>query len=641
MIHILDDLTINKIAAGEVVEGPYSVVKELVENSIDAMATSITLEIKEGGKKYIRITDNGTGIPESEVQKAFLRHATSKITRLEDLESTISLGFRGEALASIAAVSQLEVITKPHEQPYGIALEIAGGKIVSTKQVGCPTGTTLIIKNLFFNTPVRMKFMKSTQGETLKITEIMTRLALSKPEISFRYINNNNVMLSTSGTGDLSKAILSILDKDIYNNMLPIEASVEDIRLHGYIGQGTLARGNRSFEITFINGRYVKNRFLFNAIEAAYKEKLPINKYPICVLNLELPPKFIDVNVHPTKTEVKFNNEEEIYDFISNIVENTLNSQSVIAKIAINKSLPAVTRTEIIQAPVKSETTYAPVKIVEEEITTAAKLQTSSIKPQGAEEKQIAIENNSIYNTDTIFETNTRIVELPFINEIITDLEIKAEEAQRAKSTAKEEKLEVQHDFLASLMEDFKIIGQLFNTYVLLERDNSLYLIDQHAAHERLIYQQLIEEYRKSELVTQALLAPQVINLVGEDYIILMENLDYFKGLGFEIEAFGQNTVIIRGVPLLIGSPASFQFIIEIIDEIKNQQLEEKRVKELIVLKSCKQAIKANDRLSNAEIKQLLYDLSIMKAPLTCPHGRPIVLSLTKYEIEKFFKRIQ
>jgi len=455
-------------------------------------------------------------------------------------------------------------------------------------------------------------------------------------------------MLSTSGTGELSKAILSVLDKELYNNMLPIDACREDIRLHGYIGQGTLARGNRSFEITYINGRYVKNKFLFNAIEAAYRERLPINKYPVCVLNLELPPKFIDVNVHPTKTEVKFNNEEEIYGFILNSVEDALNKRLVIPKIAISKSLTNFSSSKATEIATKE---IAQNSIVKPQITenstelsnpkTIINKAVKDIENTVTNEQQIAMENNSLYNTDTIFETSTRVRQLPLINEIMAALDVKAEECRSDKSISKEEELEIQHDFLASLLEDFKIIGQLFNTYILLERESSMYLIDQHAAHERLIYQQLIEEYRKAELVTQALLSPQVINLVGEDYIILMENLDYFNSLGFEIETFGQNTVIVRGVPLLIGRPASFEFIMEIIDEIKDQHPEENRVKELILLKSCKQAIKANDRLSIAEIKQLLYDLSVMKAPLTCPHGRPIVLSLTKYEIEKFFKRIQ
>ena len=626
MIHILDDLTVNKIAAGEVVEGPFSVVKELIENAIDAKANVITLEIKDGGKKYIRITDNGLGIPEAEVETAFLRHATSKISKLEDLESSISLGFRGEALASIAAVSQLEIITKPADQAYGISLEISGGKIVAQKQIGCPTGTTIIVKNLFYNTPVRLKFMKSTQGETLKITEIITRLALSKPEIAFKYINNNSIMLSTSGTGELSNAIISILDKDIYNNMLPIHIEKGEIKLHGFIGQAALARGNRNYEITFINGRYVKNKFLYTAIEAAYKEKLPINKYPLCILNLEIPPQYIDVNVHPTKTEVKFNNEDEIYQYVLEGIAEILDKEMTIPSIAIFKNTPRSS------SPIYKPSIDLP-NFNKHESSNGLEKTTNTIN------KQMILENKSIYNTDTILKPKEE--QIPLITEIKQDLSLKKEAETFIANTGESEKSEVQNDFLAALMQDFKIIGQLFNTYILLEREASLYLIDQHAAHERLIYQQLMEEHNNDSVVTQSLIEPQVINFVGEDYIILMEYLDYFTSLGFEIEAFGQNTIIIRSVPLILGRPSSYQFIIEIIDEIKSQQLEERRVKELIIQKSCKQAIKAADKLSIVEIKQLLYQLSIMKAPLTCPHGRPIVLMLSKFEIEKFFKRIQ
>ncbi len=632
MIRILDDLTINKIAAGEVVEGPFSVVKELIENAIDAEANSITLEIKEGGKKLIRITDNGIGIPEGEVQRAFQRHATSKISRLEDLESNLSLGFRGEALASIAAVSQLEIITRPHHQEHGICLEIAGGNIVGSRQVGCPVGTTILVKNLFYNTPVRMKFMKSTQGETLKISEIITRLALSRPDIAFRYVNNNNVMLTTVGDSDLSKTILSILDKEIYNNLLPIAASEGGMSVQGYIGQAVLARGNRSYEITYINSRYVKNKLLYNSIEAAYKEKLPINKYPLCILNLEVPPNTIDVNVHPTKTEVKFKNEDEIKEFLLKSIANALRSGMTIPKIAmsvnptsVNKPLASVAKTEA-ASPASRPT--------EMKIQTEVFERADAIEPPN--DKGLALENKSIYTTDNTQQENKQ---LPLFDEIIKDIEARI----TSPSSSRPEKApeEIQNDFLNSLMIDFKIIGQLFNTYILLEKDTNLYLIDQHAAHERLIYQQLMKEQEESSVVTQTLLAPQVISLINEDYLILMENIDNFRRFGFEIEAFGQNTVILRSVPLVIGRPASSSFIVEIIDEIRSNQLEGVAIKEAIILRSCKQAIKASDSLDTLEIKQLLQQLSTTKSPLTCPHGRPIVLSLTKYEIEKFFKRIQ
>ncbi len=632
MIRILDDLTINKIAAGEVVEGPFSVVKELVENAIDAEANTITLEIKEGGKKLIRITDNGIGIPEAEVQSAFLRHATSKISRLEDLESNLSLGFRGEALASISAVSQLEIITRPKNQEHGLCLEISGGNIITSRQVGCPIGTTIIVKNLFYNTPVRMKFMKSTQGETLRITEIITRLALSRPDIAFRYINNNNVMLTTTGDGQLSKTILSILDKEVYNNLLPIEASEGGMSVRGYIGQASLARGNRNYEITFVNNRYVKNKLLYSGIETAYKEKLPINKFPLCILNLEVPPSAIDVNVHPNKTEVKFNNEEEIYEFLMKSVAAALKGGMSIPKISMSVNPTSVSKpTEAVAEPQALRPAVRPTEVKSYEAPI-----NKAIPQQPSVDKGLALENKSIYTTDTTHQENKQ---LPLFDEIIRDIE--SRQVITTPNKTEDEPTEIQNDFLNSLMVDFKIIGQLFNTYILLEKDSSLYLIDQHAAHERLIYQQLMKEHEEAEIVTQALLEPQVITLMNEDYLVLMENIDDFRGFGFEIEAFGQNTVILRSVPMIIGRPSSSKFIVEIIDEIRSSQLEGQAIKEAIILRSCKQAIKASDSLKIPEIKQLLQQLAITKSPLTCPHGRPIVLSLTKYEIEKFFKRIQ
>lgn len=624
MIRVLDDLTINKIAAGEVVEGPFSVVKELIENSIDAGASTITLEIKDGGKKYLRVTDNGVGIPEVEVEKAFLRHATSKITKLEDLEVSFSLGFRGEALASIAAVSQLELITKPVNQEYGISIELAGGRIVSHKKVGCPTGTTIIVRNLFFNTPVRQKFMKSTQGETLRITEIITRLSLSKPEIAFRYINNNSIMLSSNGSGEISKTIISILDKDIFKSLIPINHRVGEINLSGYVGEPILARGNRNYEMTYINGRYIKNPLIFSAIEEAYKEKLPINKFPLCVLYLQLPPSYIDVNVHPTKTEVKFKDEEEIYQTVLEGIEGALKKKLTIPTLSVERALIGKNN--------KVEVSYN----IHDEPSKTVELPDDKTNPITQELTRESLEN---YNANTVVEEIE--VQLPLFADIKKDLSKEAEENPSVNSFRRTEEVIVQHDFLSSLLLDFKIIGQLFNTYILLEGEASLYLIDQHAAHERLLYQRLMEEYKNQAITSQNLIDNQVLQLIAEDYQIIMDNIDYFTSLGFEIEAFGQNTIIIRSVPIVLGKPSSFDFIIEILDEIKNGRLEERSVMESIIKKSCRQAIKASDRLDYLEIKELLYQLSVMEGPLTCPHGRPIVLTLSKSEIEKYFKRIQ
>lgn len=327
-IKVLNDLTINKIAAGEVVEGPYSVVKELIENAVDADATAIVIEIKEGGQKYIRISDNGIGIYEEDVETAFMRHTTSKIVTAEDLNHVKTLGFRGEALASIAAVSQVQITTKPKDQMYGISLEISGGNIISKQEVGTPDGTTIIVRNLFFNVPARQKFMKSPQAEAAKIGEIVTRLALSRPNISFKYINNNNIMFTTPGNNNLEQTIISIMDKELVKNLLPVKASNEYIKIHGYISQPTFARGNRNFEIFFINGRYVKSALISKAIEDAYKEKIIIHKYPICILNIDIDLSLIDVNVHPTKAEVKIQNEKLLYQLLYDAVISILSHSS-------------------------------------------------------------------------------------------------------------------------------------------------------------------------------------------------------------------------------------------------------------------------------------------------------------------------
>lgn len=613
MIRLLDDQTINKIAAGEVVEGPYSVVKELVENAIDAEAASIILEIKEGGKKLIRVTDNGMGIPENQVESAFLRHATSKITGLEDLEKIYSLGFRGEALASIAAVSQVEIITRPDNQPHGVSLELAGGRAVNRKQVGCPLGTTMMVKNIFFNTPARFKFMKSTSSETGKITEIITRLALSKPHIAFKYINNNNIMFTTPGNGDLSQTILSVFDRDMYKNLIYLEKEAGDYPIEGYISQPTYVRGNRGYEIIFINGRYVKNKVIYQAIENAYKERLPINKYPICILNIHLEPSGLDVNVHPTKTEVKFHHEEELKRYIEKRISRALSAEMMIPPIGLQP----------IQGLEKKQPIIIPASPIDQE---------ERVK-----------EPSSAYHQppEPLGEVNIKVEEprpQPVFQQLVQEQQKIIAQTESSKAPAEGIK---QRNFLASLLTDTKVVGQLFQTYIILEKDDGMYLIDQHAAHERLNYNRLIREFEAQEVVTQRLLAPQVLSLSTEDYEIIKTYLPKFKPIGFEIEDFGQNTIIIRGVPMVLGIPRNYQFLLDTIDELKTGYDKHQPFHERLIQKSCKESIKAMDRLGDQEVMALLKDLSQLEPPLTCPHGRPILLMLTKREIEKHFKRIQ
>lgn len=614
-IDILDDLTINKIAAGEVVEAPYSVVKELIENAIDAGASTITLEIKDGGKKYIRITDNGVGIKEEYVEKAFMRHSTSKITNINDLNNINSLGFRGEALASIAAVSQAEMITRPDEQQYGILIEIIGGKTEIIRKVGCPVGTTIIIKNLFFNTPARLKFMKSTNAETMKITEIIIRLSLSNPGISFKYINNNNIMFTTPGNNILSQAILSVFDKDTFKNLIFLEKNELNMKLHGYIGQPSFVRGNRNLQIIYVNGRYVKNKLISKAIEEAYKEKIIINKHPVCILNLNIDPSIIDVNVHPAKTEVKFEAEEQIYDFIYKSIVSTLQQNTTIPNlIAIkSKSKP--------ENYIDVRQNFAPVTSIE------------SQKQKNISQNTSTIENVLINEIQGKYIQDSNIGP---INQFIDD---KNNEEQLQINCLEEDI--VQFSFLNTLLDQYKIVGQIFNTYIVLEKDKSMYLIDQHAAHERLLYNKFLKEIKNEKVVSQRLIESKVLELSSEDYMLLSNNMSIFRKLGFEIEDFGINTIIIRQVPMILGKPQNFSFIYEILDEVRNNNNIDNYFEDTIIKRACKEAIKAKDRLDYSEIKKLIEEICTLTPPLTCPHGRPIILTMGKYEIEKHFKRIQ
>ncbi|ABR48696.1 DNA mismatch repair protein MutL [Alkaliphilus metalliredigens QYMF] len=634
-IKLLDNLTINKIAAGEVVEGPYSIVKELIENAIDAGGTAITLEIKEGGKKYIRVTDNGIGISSDDVNRAFMRHSTSKISSLQDLSTTFSLGFRGEALASISAVSQVEMITKPKDQSYGILTEIEGGEITNQKKVGCPTGTTMIIKNVFFNTPPRYKFMKSTQAETARISEMISRLALSSPHIAFKYINNQTTIFTTPGDGTLSSVILSVFEKNFFQNLIPLSVNKPALELDGFISQVDFVRGNRSFQIFYVNGRYIKSKLISQAIEEAYKGKIPINKYPICVLNIKIDPEDADINVHPSKTEIKFHKEKEIYHYIYNYVTQVLSESSTISEIMMIPS----TKNQHQQHHHLKEINLSQENIQSKE----------SIGVKQQDKVMVADEQEKVkeYNSQYVMDSRPKVQPPPMVNTL------KTEDTQLNVASIISNELPVesrgirtnpqlQKNFIKTYLQNYKVVGQLFNTYIVIEKDQSVYLIDQHAAHEKLLYIQFHEELKKETVASQQLLTPVVLEFSHEDYITLIENISEFIPLGFELEAFGQNSIIIRAVPLLLDKPKDYNFIFELIDQVKNEKhVKPDYIREKIIQRSCKEAIKAMDILDIQEIQQLIRDLEKLEPPLTCPHGRPILLTLTKNQIEKLFKRIQ
>lgn len=651
-INMLDDLTINKIAAGEVVESPYSVVKELIENAIDSGASTIVLEIKQGGKKYIRITDNGVGINEEYVEKAFMRHSTSKITSINDLSNINSLGFRGEALASISAVSQIEMVTRSSNQQHGIQIKIAGGKVESKKMVGCPIGTTVIVNNLFFNTPARFKFMKSNGAETMKITEIITRLSLSNPTISFKYINNNNIMFTTPGNDSLSQAIISVFNKDTFKKLIHLDEKTSDTKLEGYIGQPSFVRGNRNLQIFYLNGRYVKNKLVNKAIEMAYKEKVIINKHPICILSLTIDPSEVDVNVHPSKTEVKFQNEDLIYEVIYNSITNTLEKNTMISTITpakFNVEQPKDVDNKIdinTHKNINSSKTITSKIDNKEKSSFNENINLKDLSVNETKENYFSNLNSNSIKVDKSIDTtnmldNKVITNNRNTNKFIDKIDGDVVDYEEQLEIDENEKEISQSLFLNSLLYGYKIVGQMFNSYILVEKDNSIYLIDQHAAHERLIYNEFLEEIKNESIISQRLVEPKVLELSNEDYTLLSNNINLFIKLGFQIEDFGTNAMIVREVPIILGKPKDFNFIYEILDEVRNNNNINNYFEDTIIRRACKSAIKAKDKLDHSEMKRLIEDLNKIKPPLTCPHGRPIILTMSKYEIEKYFKRIQ
>ncbi|NLK96984.1 DNA mismatch repair endonuclease MutL [Defluviitalea saccharophila] len=621
-IHKLDELTINKIAAGEVVERPASVVKELIENSIDARASAITVEIKDGGISLIRITDNGIGIPKEEVTTAFLRHTTSKIYKVEDLNHIDSLGFRGEALASIAAVSQLEMITKVVGDITGKRVEIHGGQLKAEQEIGCPEGTTLIIKNLFYNVPARKKFLKKPSTESAYISDIVYKTALGHPEVSFKYINNNSIVFHTSGNNDLRNAVLNVYGKEVVKKMISIDAQNHNLKIIGLIGKPEINRANRSYENFYINGRYIKSKILESAVEEAYKTLLPINKFPVVVLHIYIDPNKIDVNVHPTKMEVRFRDEEEIFNFVLESIRKNLKQEDLIPKVTW-------------ETPKKEK--LFQVEAVQERL------------PEPFE-----IKKSSSYNEDIMKK------DLPkdFQKDIPKDIGVSNDGyAPKAASSLKED-VKVEEDLFININSETKepspepktisknytIVGQIFKTYWIVEQEGMMYVVDQHAAHERILYERLMNSFKSGNIHSQTLLQPLVVNISPKEKEVIDANRQLFADFGFEIEEFGDLSYVIRALPMLFDGPVDSGFFLDIVDAFLNDE----HIKNAYDMKlntiatfSCKGAVKARDKLSYAESKALIEELFTLENPYTCPHGRPTIISMSQYELEKKFKRVQ
>jgi DNA mismatch repair protein MutL len=704
MINVLDQITIDKIAAGEVIERPSSVVKELVENSIDSGATAITIEIKDGGMSFIRITDNGSGINRDEVRTAFLRHATSKLIKVEDLLELSSLGFRGEALSSIASVGQVELITKEKDSVCGIRYQIHGGKEVSYEEIGCPDGTTIIVRNLFYNTPARKKFMKSPTTEMSYIYDLICRISMSHPEISFKFTANNTNKLFTSGNGKLKDIIYHIYGRDITSNLIDVNRKFNTLEISGYIAKPAVSRGNRSFEDYYVNNRYVKNPVITKAIEDAFRTFVMIHKFPFTVLNFKIDPAQIDVNIHPAKREMKFMNESDIYNYTYDTIREALLHRELIPEVTPGKQKPAETlnhrntgsapepfekqrREQIgikpaavkeaerpynIKPIIKPENNpYArilnrvpdqPQNIPNNPVSQQAQTQQATQKSQSqpvnestpatsalsADQENITDKDNSVNVsriTSEITVTNTQAGEGTATQ---TKTTAPAEVAAPQPQVPEKEKKYSQLDMFGTKMlseearPKHRLIGQVFKTFWLIEYDKKLFIMDQHAAHEKVKFEELMNNYRNKKAIPQYLMPPAIVTLTADEITFLNDNMEFFENLGYTIESFGGREYKLSSVPANLfgidGRELFLEFIGELSENNKNSTITAFIAK--LSTMACKAAIKGNTEISFKEADVLIDQLLKLENPYTCPHGRPTLISMTEAELEKKFKRI-
>ncbi|MCM1185994.1 MAG: DNA mismatch repair endonuclease MutL [Lachnoclostridium sp.] len=677
-IHVLDSETIDKIAAGEVVERPASVVKELVENAIDAGADAITVEARDGGIEFVRVTDNGSGMEKEQLRTAFLRHATSKIEQAQDLLKVASLGFRGEALSSIAAVSKTEVITKTKESLIGTRIVYEGGVEKSFEEIGAPDGTTFIMRNLFFNTPVRRKFLKQPATEGGYIIDLMEHLALSRPDISFKFLLGNQTRFHTSGNGDLREVIYRIYGREVASSLVPIQEEKNGVRVEGYLGKPAIVRSNRNFELYYVNGRFIKSNIVAKALEEGYKEYLMQHKFPLCVLHISMDRGDVDVNVHPTKMDVRFSDGIGFCGSLSEMVRNTLKNHEMIPgdiltdekekKEAADRERKAAEKEKVPEpfeqvrrntAKVMEETTYQ---------ADAPKMQDFLQKPVWNH----VFEEKKIENTDNLTENpakNAGNGEDDFFVEAkaqmqadMEDLDVVYGELQPPEQTSRmEESEENRTKKPASTQENatqmnlfeeklltienrsrYQIIGQVFDTYWLVQFEDKLFIIDQHAAHEKVKYERLIKQFHEKNVASQALLPPIIVSLTGQEEAMLKQYLEVFESLGFEVESFGGNEYALRSVPVDLYGCSERELFLNVLDELSEGigKGSFRVIEEKIASMSCKAAVKGNNSLSRAEAETLIDELLTLENPYNCPHGRPTIISMTETELEKKFKRI-
>lgn len=630
-IQLLDQKTIDNIAAGEVIERPASVVKELVENAVDAKANAVTVEIKDGGMTLIRVTDNGIGIPKDQVKTAFLRHATSKIRSVEDLLSVSSLGFRGEALSSISAVAQVELVTKTAESFSGVSYKIYGGEEEAFDDIGAPDGTTFLVKNLFYNTPARRKFLKSATTEAGYVEQMMVHIALSHSEISFKFIHNNKNKIYTSGNGKVKDIIYHIYGRDVAGALIPLEAQNEDVKVTGFVAKPYVSRGNRNYESYFINGRYIKSSIIYKAIEEGYRTFTMKHRYPFVCLDFKIDQELLDVNVHPTKMEIRFRNGREIYELVVDAVRAALLQkdlvQDVLRETPKKKELP---KTKEVKKPEPFE-------------VNRRKEEVQKVDQQGqGVQQQIEKPSHPVKKTPTASESskNTKKPTYAGLNYNTQKKEFpqyKTDELSSNQMTLREDPV-----FSVQARPDRKILGQLFKTYWLIEYEDQLFIMDQHAAHEKVNYERLMKNFKEKEIYSQRLEPPMVVTVSMTEAEALTRYKDAFAGLGFTIESFGGNEYCIREVPANLYGIGERDLFMELLDAVsqENGTLDTEVIASKIATMACKMSIKGNQRVSLMEVEHLLDELMKLENPYQCPHGRPTIIKMSKYEIDKKFKRI-
>lgn len=641
-IQLLDQKTIDNIAAGEVIERPASVVKELVENAVDAKANAVTVEIKDGGMTLIRVTDNGIGIPKDQVKTAFLRHATSKIRSVEDLLSVSSLGFRGEALSSISAVAQVELVTKTAESFSGVSYKIYGGEEEAFDDIGAPDGTTFLVKNLFYNTPARRKFLKSATTEAGYVEQMMVHIALSHPEISFKFIHNNKNKIYTSGNGKVKDIIYHIYGRDVAGALIPLEAQNEDVKVTGFVAKPYVSRGNRNYESYFINGRYIKSSIIYKAIEEGYRTFTMKHRYPFVCLDFKIDQELLDVNVHPTKMEIRFRNGREIYELVVDAVRAALLQkdlvQDVLRETPKKKELP---KTKEVKKPEPFEVNRRKEEVQKVDQQGQGVQQQVEKQRQGVQQ-QIEKLSHPVNKTPTASESskNTKKPTYAGLNYNTQKKEFpqyKTDELSSNQMTLREDPV-----FSVQARPDRKILGQLFKTYWLIEYEDQLFIMDQHAAHEKVNYERLMKNFKEKEIYSQRLEPPMVVTVSMTEAEALTRYKDAFAGLGFTIESFGGNEYCIREVPANLYGIGERDLFMELLDAVsqENGTLDTEVIASKIATMACKMSIKGNQRVSLMEVEHLLDELMKLENPYQCPHGRPTIIKMSKYEIDKKFKRI-